>query len=151
MASQRLTSSARRVGFFLQPQWIVGGLPPLADTDTKRAILPLEAMKKYGRFCSYQIPTGGGGADHKPIMMDVSRRPPRVQMSLRMHLKPHHMASSPCLKKKGHSVLIGPTKGSMKTKLHAVPDSLGRPIAFQIRWQGERLRGRQSFGEQSAY
>ncbi len=44
------------------------------------------------------------------------------------HLKVHRTASSLGVKTGGLGRLIGRTKGGMKTKLHAICDSQGRPI-----------------------
>ncbi|MFI2767220.1 IS5 family transposase [Sulfitobacter sp. M22386] len=60
------------------------------------------------------------GTDHKTIKIDAT------------YLKAHRTASSLRLKKGGRGRLIGRTKGGMNTKLHAVTDSLGRPIRFFI-------------------
>ncbi|MCL6283605.1 IS5 family transposase [Ruegeria sp. 2012CJ41-6] len=59
-------------------------------------------------------------ADHKTIMIDAT------------YLKAHRTASSLRPEKGGRGRLIGRTKGGMNTKLHAVTDSLGRPIRFFI-------------------
>ncbi|WP_299085958.1 IS5 family transposase [uncultured Ruegeria sp.] len=60
------------------------------------------------------------GTDHKTIMIDAT------------YLKAHRTASSLRFEKGGRGRLIGRTKGGMNTKLHAVTDSLGRPIRFFI-------------------
>lgn len=44
------------------------------------------------------------------------------------YLKAHRTAASMCLKKGGRGRLIGRTKGGMKSKLHAICDSQGRPL-----------------------
>ncbi len=48
------------------------------------------------------------------------------------YLKAHRTASSLRLKKGGCERLIGRTKGGMNTKLHAVTDTIGRPIRVFI-------------------
>ncbi|WP_319544250.1 IS5 family transposase [Ruegeria conchae] len=60
------------------------------------------------------------GTDHKTIMIDAT------------YLKAHRTASSLRFEKGGRGRLIGRTKGGMNTKLHAVTDSLGRPIRFLL-------------------
>ena len=56
--------------------------------------------------------------DHKTISIDAT------------YLKAHRTASSLGAKKGGRGRLIGRTKGGMNTKLHAVTDTIGRPIRF---------------------
>ncbi|WP_299845098.1 IS5 family transposase [uncultured Jannaschia sp.] len=60
------------------------------------------------------------GTERKTIMIDAT------------YLKAHRTASSLRLKKGGGGRLIGRTKGGMNTKLHAITDSIGRPIRFFI-------------------
>ncbi|WP_145974996.1 IS5 family transposase [Ruegeria atlantica] len=56
--------------------------------------------------------------DHKTISIDATC------------LKAHRTASSLFGQKGGRGRLIGRTKGGMNTKLHAVADTVGRPIRF---------------------
>lgn len=69
----------------------------------------------------------------KTLMIDVSRRTPRVRVSLRKYLKAHRTATSLRSKKGGSGArrgrLIGRTEGGMNTKLRAVTDAQGRRSA----------------------
>ncbi|SFD20394.1 hypothetical protein SAMN04488094_12022 [Tropicimonas isoalkanivorans] len=61
----------------------------------------------------------GLAAEHgeeKTVMIDAT------------YLKAHRTATSLAGKKVGRGRLIGRTKGGMNTKLHAICDSLGRPL-----------------------
>jgi len=60
------------------------------------------------------------GPDNKTISIDAT------------YLKAHRTASSLGLKKGERGRLIGQTKGSMNTKLHAVTDTSRRPIRVFI-------------------
>ena len=56
--------------------------------------------------------------DNKTITIDAT------------YLKEHRTTSSLRVKKGGRGRLICRTKGGMNTKLHAVTDTIGRPIRF---------------------
>ena len=75
-------------------------------------------MERHGCVCEDYDRTGRRGTRPQD---DFNRR----------HLPqstPHGIA--PAVKKRGRGRLIGRTKGGMNTKLHAVTDTVGRPIRF---------------------
>ncbi|WP_157063745.1 IS5 family transposase [Phaeobacter sp. 11ANDIMAR09] len=68
------------------------------------------------------------------IMMGLSEQDPdNTTISIdATYLKAHRTASSLRLKKGGGGRLIGLTKGGMNTKLHAITDTIGRPVRLFI-------------------
>ncbi|WP_114273000.1 MULTISPECIES: IS5 family transposase [Roseobacteraceae] len=71
-----------------------------------------------GVFARIMTGLAAEAPDHKTISIDAT------------YLKAHRTASSLRFKKGGRGRLIGRTKGGMNTKLHAVTDTIGRPIRF---------------------
>lgn len=72
-----------------------------------------------GVFARIMTGLAAEAPDNKTISIDAT------------YLKAHRTASSLGLKR-GRGRLIGPTKGGMNTKLHAVTDTSGRPIRLFI-------------------
>ncbi|MGR3373256.1 MAG: IS5 family transposase [Pseudooceanicola nanhaiensis] len=73
-----------------------------------------------GVFARIMEGSAAEGPDRKTIMIDAT------------YPEAHRTASSLRFEKGGRDRLIGRTKGGMNTKLHAVSDSIGRPIRFFI-------------------
>ncbi len=69
-----------------------------------------------GVFARIMTGLAAEAPDNKTISIDAT------------YLKAHRTASSLRVKKGGRARLIGRTKGGMNTKLHAVTDTIGRPI-----------------------
>ncbi len=88
-----------------------------------------ECSHEHGVFARIMVGLAARSAEHRTIMIDVSRRTPCVRVSLRKFLKAHSTTSS-LRAKKGRGRQIGRTKGGMNTKLHAVADARGRLIGF---------------------
>ena len=73
-----------------------------------------------GVFAGIMMGLAEQAPDNKTISIDAT------------YLKAHRTASSLRLKKGGKGRRIGPTKGCMNTKQHAITDTSGRPIRLFI-------------------
>lgn len=79
-----------------------------------------ERWSEKGIFARMMVGLSAEHGEKKTAMIDAT------------YLKAHRRTTSMAAKKGGRGRLVGRTKGGMNTKLHAICDSLGRPLSLFV-------------------